>query len=64
MSKLGTYIQNAYDELLHKVTWPTWAELQQTTGIVLLCIAIITILIFIMDGAAETIFKFIYSILA
>ena len=35
MSKLGNYVQEAYDELLHKVSWPSWDELQQTTIIVL-----------------------------
>ena len=40
MSKFGSYIQEAYDELIHKVTWPTWEELQQTTVIVLIALGI------------------------
>jgi preprotein translocase subunit SecE len=61
MSKLVTYIENAYDELLHKVKWPTWAELQQTTAIVLFCIVLIMTIIFVMDGVCETLFQFLYS---
>ena len=63
MAKFGTYIQEAYDELVHKVTWPTWAELQQTTVIVLVSLAIITLLIFGMDKASEGILKVLYGIL-
>jgi preprotein translocase subunit SecE len=61
MSKIGSYIENAYDELLHKVTWPTWEELQQTTGIVLAGVLLITMVIFLMDGVCETLFQLLYS---
>ena len=63
MNKLFTYFENAYDELLHKVTWPTWPELQQTTTIVLTGIALLTVIIFAMDGAAEFLFSLIYKAL-
>lgn len=63
MAKFGTYIQEAYDELVHKVTWPTWSELQQTTVIVLVSLAIVTLLIFGMDKASEGVLKLLYSIL-
>ncbi len=63
MAKLGTYIQEAYDELVHKVTWPTWEELQQTTVIVLVALVIVTLLFLGMDQIAERVLKLIYSIL-
>ena len=63
MSKVGTYIQEAYDELLHKVSWPTWEELQQTTIIVLVALALVTAVIAGMDIATEFVMKFIYNIL-
>jgi preprotein translocase subunit SecE len=63
MAKFGSYIQEAYDELLHKVTWPSWDELQQTTIIVLVGLAITTLLIFGMDFIAETALTFLYGIL-
>lgn len=61
MGKLGRYIQEAYDELLHKVTWPTWPVLQQTTIIVIVALAITTLLILGMDKASETVIKLIYG---
>lgn len=63
MAKFGTYIQEAYDELVHKVTWPSWEELQQTTIIVLVALAITTLVIFGMDFVAEHVLTLLYSIL-
>lgn len=63
MAKFGTYVQEAYDELVHKVSWPSWDELQQTTIIVLVSLVLITLIIFGMDFASEAVLKFIYSLL-
>jgi preprotein translocase subunit SecE len=63
MAKFGNYIQEAYDELLHKVTWPTWEELQQTTIIVLIALGLVTAVIFGMDFVSENVLTFIYKIL-
>jgi preprotein translocase subunit SecE len=63
MAKFGNYVQEAYDELVHKVSWPSWDELQQTTIIVLVALVIITALIFGMDFASENVLKFIYGLL-
>jgi len=63
MSKFGSYIQEAYDELIHKVTWPSWEELQQTTIIVLIALGLVTAVIFGMDFVSENVLTFIYKIL-
>lgn len=63
MSKFGSYIQEAYDELVHKVSWPSWDELQQTTIIVLVSLIIITLVIFGMDVAIDAILKTVYNLL-
>ena len=63
MSKLGNYIQEAYDELLHKVSWPSWDELQQTTMIVLVALAIVTAVVAGMDAASKGVLTFIYQLL-
>lgn len=63
MAKIGTYIQEAYDELVHKVTWPTWDELQQTTGIVLVSLVLVTLLFLGMDQLSERVLKLIYNLL-
>ncbi len=63
MSKFGNYIQEAYDELLHKVSWPTWEELQQTTIIVLIALGLVTAVVFSMDLVGENVLKVIYQVL-
>jgi preprotein translocase, SecE subunit, bacterial len=63
MAKFGTYIQEAYDELLHKVSWPTWDELQQTTIIVLVSLIIVTLVILGMDFASEKVMTLLYNII-
>ncbi len=63
MSKVGSYIQEAYDELLHKVSWPTWEELQQTTIIVLIALGLVTVVVFGMDLVSKNVLEFIYKIL-
>ncbi len=63
MSKLGNYVQEAYDELLHKVSWPSWDELQQTTLIVLASLALVTIVIFGLDFGSRQVLTTIYNII-
>ncbi|MFN0030954.1 MAG: preprotein translocase subunit SecE [Flavobacteriales bacterium] len=49
MAGIKTYLEESYNELLHKVTWPTWAELQESTVLVFVTTGILTLLIFLMD---------------
>jgi preprotein translocase subunit SecE len=63
MAKSGNYVTEAFDELVHKVSWPSWEELQQTTVIVLISLIIITMLIFGMDIVSEKVLKMIYDLL-
>jgi preprotein translocase subunit SecE len=62
MSKFISYIEEAYDELLHKVKWPSWLELQQSTIITLVTILLLTVVVFTMDGASEFLFKNFYGL--
>jgi preprotein translocase subunit SecE len=62
MAKFGNYVQEAYDELVHKVSWPSWDELQQTTIIVLVALVFITLIIFGMDFGAEQVLSLIYKL--
>ncbi|MFN8287754.1 MAG: preprotein translocase subunit SecE [Chitinophagales bacterium] len=49
MEKVRLYFVEAYDELMHKVTWPTWPELQSSAIIVLVTAIIISLLVVAMD---------------
>ncbi len=60
--KLFIYIQEAYDELVHKVTWPTWKELQSSALVVMVASFIISLVIFAMDLTFRNIMDFIYGL--
>lgn len=49
MEKIKLFFIEAYDELLNKVTWPTWPELQQSAMIVLVAAIVISFLVVGMD---------------
>ncbi|MEZ4952817.1 MAG: preprotein translocase subunit SecE [Saprospiraceae bacterium] len=53
MESLKLYVQESYNELMTKVTWPTWPNLQQTTVVVLVGLGIFTLLVFIMDAISK-----------
>jgi len=62
MNKVSTYIRESYRELLEKVTWPTWGQLQQSTVIVLVATVLITAMVSLMDFASNQVLKLVYSI--
>ena len=62
MNKFSAYLRDSYKELVEKVTWPTWEQLQQSTMIVLGATLFITALVGIMDFIANGSMKFIYSL--
>ncbi len=57
MEKVKIYFQESYNELLTKVTWPSWPMLQSTTVVVLVGLAIFTLLVFLMDAVSNGLFK-------
>jgi preprotein translocase subunit SecE len=61
MNKITTYFRESYRELLEKVSWPSWSELQQSTVIVLIATLVITLLVWLMDVIASSILHLIYS---
>ena len=63
MNKLTAYLKDSYKELVEKVTWPGWEQLQQSTMIVLGATIFITAIVGVMDFVANGSLKFIYSLL-
>lgn len=63
MSKFNQYIKDSYVELKHKVSWPTWAQLQSSAVIVMIASAIFAVVIFAMDLCFQNIMTFIYNTL-
>ena len=61
MNKISTYFRESYRELLEKVSWPTWNELQQSTVIVLVATLLITVIVWIMDLISSSVLHLVYS---
>jgi preprotein translocase subunit SecE len=64
MNKITTYLKESYRELVEKVTWPTWLQLQQSTVIVLVATLLITGLVWVMDLIAQWALHNLYSLIA
>jgi preprotein translocase subunit SecE len=62
VNKITTYFKESYQELMEKVTWPTWLQLQQSTVIVLVATVIITALVWVMDFSSNQLLKLVYSL--
>ena len=62
MNKITNYFSDSYRELMEKVTWPTWDQLQQSTMIVLVATLIITAFIWVMDFLSAGGLNFIYKL--
>ena len=62
MNKISAYFKDSYQELVEKVTWPTWLQLQQSTLIVLIATVLITAVVWIMDFSSNQLLKLIYSL--
>ncbi len=61
MSKIKTYFEETYSELVNKVSWPTWQELQSSAIVVMIASLIIALIIFIMDKSISEIMKIFYN---
>lgn len=61
MNKITIFFRESYRELLEKVSWPTWSELQQSTVITLVATVLITLVVWLMDLIASSILHLIYS---
>ena len=64
MSKKESYIKNSYNELINKVSWPTWKELQSSSIVVAIASMIIALIIYLMDSVFSNILDVFYNFFA
>ena len=55
-------VKESYNELVHKVSWPTRKELAQSAVIVLIASIILALIVWLMDWCFENIMTFIYGL--
>jgi len=61
MGKIKAYIKDTYSELVTKVSWPAWKELQGSAVIVMVSTLITSLLIYGMDVSFKFIMEMIYG---
>lgn len=62
MESIKKYIAESYSELLTKVTWPNWKNLQSSTVVVIVASIIFALLVFAMDVVSKSGLNLIYGI--
>jgi len=63
MNDLVLYIKESYNELVHKVTWPSWSSLFASSRLVLIASVIIALIVFVLDAISSTILTdFLYKL--
>ena len=63
MNKIKAYLREVYTELVTKVTWPSWKNLQSSAIVVMVASLIFALIVFAMDSIFENIIKFVYRLL-
>ena len=59
--KIVKYIKDCYNELVHKVSWPTRTELSSSAVVVLFASIIIALVVFAVDFVFEHAMRFVYD---
>ena len=57
------YIKDSYKELVEKVSWPSFAQLQNSTIVVMVASLIFAMIVLVMDVSFETVMQGIYKFL-
>ena len=61
MSKMILYLKEAFSELLNKVTWPSWDDLQNSSIVVAIATLIIALVIYLLDTTFSNLLDLYYS---
>jgi preprotein translocase subunit SecE len=63
MERIFRYFKDAYYELVNKVSWPTWKELQSSAMVVMIASLLIALVIAVMDLGSKSLFSdFLYKL--
>lgn len=57
------YVKESYNELVNKVTWPTFPQLQNSTIVVMVASIIFAVVVLAMDLSFENLMAVIYKVL-
>ncbi len=61
-NKIVNYVKESYDELMNKVSWPSWSELQNSAVVVSIASLIIAVVVFGIDIILKNVIEQLYRI--
>jgi preprotein translocase subunit SecE len=59
--KIQSYVKESYDELIHKASWPSWSELQNSAIVVSIASLIIAFIVYLMDFSFQSLLQLFYK---
>ncbi|HAK00403.1 MAG TPA: preprotein translocase subunit SecE [Bacteroidales bacterium] len=62
MKRVRAYLNETYDELINKVSWPSWSDLQNSAVVVSIASLIIAGVVFLMDMSFSSILEQFYRL--
>jgi preprotein translocase subunit SecE len=62
MKKIILYLEESYKELVYKVTWPSWKELQGSAILVMVSSLLIAVVVALMDLGFKNLMTIIYNL--
>jgi len=62
MKKIRAYAMESYDELINKVSWPSWSELQSSAVVVSIASLIIALVVYLMDISFSSVLEQFYRL--
>lgn len=62
MNQVIAYLKESYNEMLHKVTWPTMPALLSSARLVIVASLLISLAVFVMDLVSKQVVTFIYNL--
>ena len=60
MNKLINYIKESFDEVVNKVSWPSYSELQKSTVLVLVASVVFALVVALVDTSFDKLLGFLY----
>ena len=60
MNKLINYVKESFDEVVNKVSWPPYAELQKSTVLVLVASVVFALVVAVIDTSFDKLLGFLY----
>ena len=57
------YFKDSYNELVNKVTWPSFKQLADSTNVVILASVIFAVVVLVMDFVFDNVMSGVYNLL-